>query len=144
MGDTVACWPYNSLLCWSFGVDWFWWLCSSKTVSLLLRSMCVTVDGVSIGELIYWLLTGCTKITITLSLFPHFTVHCYMHWCTQFITVSTVCLLAMDLMQELLTVSLNYTLQISLYFSIHKIFSSQLPIQNRMSSKAGSHFTSTS
>jgi hypothetical protein len=63
------------------------------------------------------------QITITLSLFQHFTVHCYTHYCPQSITVSTSRFLATDFNTGTVTVSLNYTLQIT-----HKVFS-QLDLQ---------------
>jgi hypothetical protein len=63
------------------------------------------------------------QTTITLVLFPHFTVHCYTHLCPQ--SGSIISFLATDFNTGTTTVSLNYTLQISLYYSTRKFFSSQ-------------------
>jgi hypothetical protein len=66
------------------------------------------------------------QTTITLSLFPHFAVHCYTYYCPRSTTFSTIRFLATDFNTGNIRVSLNYTLQISLYYSTRKIFSSQL------------------
>jgi hypothetical protein len=49
----------------------------------------------------------------------------YTHTCPQSITVPTIRFLVTVSKTGIITVSLNYTLQISLYYSTHKVFSSQ-------------------
>jgi hypothetical protein len=78
------------------------------------------------------------QTTITLSLFTHFTVHCYTRWCPQSITVSTIRFLATDFNTGTIRVSLNYTLQISLYYSTRKVFSSLPDCQLTTNSKSKS------
>jgi hypothetical protein len=53
----------------------------------------------------------------------HSTAHCCKHYCLQFVAVSTLCFLAMDFNTRTTTVSMNHTLQISLYYSTCKVFS---------------------
>jgi hypothetical protein len=65
------------------------------------------------------------QTTITLSLFLHFTVHCYTHKCPQSISVYTIRFLATEFNSGTTAVSLNYALQISRCCSTYKVLSSQ-------------------
>jgi hypothetical protein len=65
------------------------------------------------------------QITIALSPFPHFTVHCYTHYCPLSVTASTIRFLTTDFNTGTIKLSPNYTFQIS-----HKNVSLHSPTAN--------------
>jgi hypothetical protein len=74
---------------------------------LVLSRVAVTLDGVWIGDLIYWPLIHSQLVTTLYRSLSH------TDWCPRSVTVSTSRFLATDFNTGTITVSLNYTLHIS-------------------------------
>jgi hypothetical protein len=91
---------------------------------IILSRVCVTIDGVSIGDSIYCPLIHSRLVT---ALYISLTTHTHTVLYPQCITVSTCRFLATDFNTGTITLSLNYTLP-----SItHEVFSSQPEFQMR-------------
>jgi hypothetical protein len=91
--------------------------------------------GYRLDEVDLWATyTKHSELRVITALFLMYTLyssplHTHTHYCPQSVTLSTSRFLVTDFNTGTITVSLNYTLQISWYHSTHKVSSSQPDFQ---------------